>query len=55
VLDALQAEASRRGDTELSLHAQTSAQGFYARRGFTARGDVFDEVGLPHIEMFIAL
>lgn len=55
VLDALQAEASRRGDTELSLHAQTSAQGFYTRRGFMARGDVFDEVGLPHIEMFIAL
>lgn len=55
VLDALQAEARRRGDTELALHAQTRAQGFYERRGFKARGDVFDEVGLPHIEMFLAL
>ena len=55
VLAALLAEATRRGDHELALHAQTSAQGFYERRGFKARGDVFDEVGLTHIEMFLAL
>ena len=55
VLAALQAEASRRGDSGLALHAQTSAQGFYQRLGFKARGAVFDEVGLPHIEMCLAL
>ena len=55
VLAALQTEAGRRGDHELALHAQTSAQGFYERLGFKARGDIFDEVGLPHIEMFLAL
>ena len=55
VLAALQIEATRRGDIELALHAQTSAKGFYERLGFKARGDVFDEVGLSHIEMFLAL
>jgi YbgC/YbaW family acyl-CoA thioester hydrolase len=55
VLLALLKEATRRGDKELALHAQTSAQGFYERLGFKARGDVFDEVGLTHIEMFISL
>ena len=55
VLAALQTEATRRGDNELALHAQTSAQGFYERLGFKARGDVFDEVGLSHVEMFLAL
>jgi YbgC/YbaW family acyl-CoA thioester hydrolase len=55
VLAALQAEARRRGDHELALHAQTSARGFYERLGFKARGDIFDEVGLSHIEMFQTL
>ncbi len=55
VLAALKTEAIRRGDKELALHAQTSAQGFYERLGFKARGDVFDEVGLSHIEMFLTL
>ncbi len=55
VLTALLSEATRRGDTEMALHAQTSAQGFYERLGFKARGDVFDEVGLTHIEMFLVL
>lgn len=55
VLAALQAEATRRGDHEVALHAQTSAQGFYERQGFTARGEMFEEVGLSHIEMFLLL
>ncbi len=33
------------------LHAQTHAEGFYARLGFSAYGDIFDEDGLPHIAM----
>ncbi len=55
VLTALLTEATRRGDREIALHAQTSAQGFYERLGFKARGEVFDEVGLTHIEMFLTL
>ena len=55
ILLDLMAAAKARGDTEVMLHAQTSAQGFYARLGFQPRGPVFDEVGIPHQEMFAKL
>ena len=51
VLDALLQTARQRGDAEARLHAQTSAQGFYARAGFIPSGPVFDEAGIAHIEM----
>ena len=51
VLDALMQAAKARGDVEVRLHAQTSAQAFYARAGFTPMGSVFEEAGIPHIEM----
>ncbi|BDT67833.1 acetyltransferase [Comamonadaceae bacterium OS-1] len=53
VLEALVQAARERGDVEVCLHAQTSAQGFYQRLGFTPRGEVYAEVGIPHIEMFL--
>ena len=51
VLAALIEAARARGDTEVMLHAQTSAQGFYARAGFAPVGAVFEEAGIAHIEM----
>lgn len=39
------------GYTHLMLHARITAQGFYDKLGYTARGEVFTEVGIPHIEM----
>jgi predicted GNAT family N-acyltransferase len=55
VLAALENAASERGDRELALHAQRSAEGFYRALGYTPRGNEFDEVGIPHIEMFTLL
>lgn len=55
VLDALMRAARERGDREALLHAQTSAAPFYNRAGFVARGAVFDEAGIPHVEMVRAL
>jgi YbgC/YbaW family acyl-CoA thioester hydrolase len=55
ILTALLAAARTRGDAEVMLHAQTSAQGFYSRLGFLPRGPRFDEVGIAHQEMFIRL
>ncbi len=55
VLQTLIQLARKRGDHEVMLHALCSAQGFYARSGFIARGDVFTEAGLDHIEMVLAL
>jgi YbgC/YbaW family acyl-CoA thioester hydrolase len=52
VLGALLQAAIDRGDHEVRLHAQRSAQGFYQGLGFEARGEPFDEAGIPHIEMF---
>ena len=51
VLEALLAAARQRGDVQSVLHAQLSAQPFYARAGFAPRGPVFDEAGIAHIEM----
>jgi YbgC/YbaW family acyl-CoA thioester hydrolase len=55
VLQALIAAAGQRGDRAVSLHAQRSAEGFYACSGFEPQGDGFEEVGLPHIEMVRAV
>ena len=52
ILQALVDGARQRGDAEVMLHAQQSAQGFYERSGFTARGAYFEEAGLPHLEFF---
>jgi YbgC/YbaW family acyl-CoA thioester hydrolase len=48
---ALVAIAQARGDKEVRLHAQCSAQAFYAGEGFEPVGQPFDEVGIAHIAM----
>jgi YbgC/YbaW family acyl-CoA thioester hydrolase len=55
ILQALVGAAQQRGDAEVVLHAQRSAEGFYQRLGFAARGTPFDEAGIAHMEMFRAL
>jgi YbgC/YbaW family acyl-CoA thioester hydrolase len=55
VLRALLDVARQRGDSEVMLHAQVSAEGFYATQGFVRRGPVFHEVGIAHQEMVLAL
>lgn len=51
LLQSLLRAAAQRGDREVVLHAQLSAEGFYAQQGFVPRGQPFDEAGIPHIEM----
>jgi predicted GNAT family N-acyltransferase len=55
LLQALMAAAKARGDREVLLHAQRSAETFYARLGFQPRGEGFEEAGIPHVEMTRAL
>jgi YbgC/YbaW family acyl-CoA thioester hydrolase len=51
VLRALASAAHQRGDRRVELHAQRTAQPFYARLGFAAQGEPFEEAGIPHITM----
>ena len=51
ILETLADVARQRGDREVRLHAQCSAQGFYGRLGFSAVGAPFEEAGIAHIEM----
>jgi predicted GNAT family N-acyltransferase len=55
LLKALLLEARRRGNKEVRLSAQRSAEGFYALQGFSVCGEPFDEVGIPHVEMYLSL
>ncbi len=55
LLQALVQAALARGDREVRLHAQRSAEGFYKRQGFVPHGEPFDEVGIAHIEMWRSL
>jgi YbgC/YbaW family acyl-CoA thioester hydrolase len=55
LLHLLVQQARERGDREVRLHAQRSAQGFYTRQGFSTFGEPFDEVGIAHIEMRMGL
>lgn len=51
VLRVLMQAATERGDREVMLHAQRSAEGFYARLGFVSRGEPFEEADIVHLEM----
>jgi len=51
ILRTLMGVARQRGDREVMLYAQRSAEGFYQGLGFVPRGEPFEEVGIPHIEM----
>jgi len=51
VLRALEAASAARGDREIMLHAQRSAENFYLRLGYAPHGEPFEEAGIAHIEM----
>jgi YbgC/YbaW family acyl-CoA thioester hydrolase len=51
VMRTLEAVAAARGDREVTLSAQRSAEAFYARLGYVPHGEPFEEAGIVHIEM----
>ena len=55
LLAALVEAARARGDTQVQLHAQCSAQRFYERAGFSVAGAPYEEAGLAHVLMTQAL
>ena len=51
ILESLIAKARSRGDTAVILSAQVHALEFYARHGFQAAGEIYQEAGIPHRTM----
>lgn len=51
LLSALESEARKRKLAGIMLHAQLSAMEFYKRHGYEPHGAVFEEAGMPHLEM----
>jgi predicted GNAT family N-acyltransferase len=51
LLTALETEARRKKIDGIMLHAQLSAMDFYKRHGYEPHGAVFEEAGMPHLEM----
>jgi len=51
LLEALIAEAKRRGHKEVVLSAQLQALEFYRVHGFVAEGKVYEEAGILHQQM----
>src|SRR5687767_4007106 len=51
LLSALETEARRRQVRGIILHAQMYALDFYKKHGYEPVGSVFEEAGMPHLEM----
>jgi predicted GNAT family N-acyltransferase len=51
IIRALEEVAREQGATSAKLHAQTHAEGFYKKLGYTTASAVFMEDGIPHVLM----
>jgi predicted GNAT family N-acyltransferase len=51
ILEALMAEARKRGHKEVIVAAQLQAAEFYREHGFVAEGKVYTEAGILHQDM----
>lgn len=55
ILRSLIETARQRGAREVSLSSQVAAEPFYARFGFVAEGEPYDDAGIPHRTMRLPL
>ena len=51
LLRSLMDEARRRGHTHAVLSSQTHATEFYRKHGYWVHGSVYDDAGIPHVDM----
>ncbi len=51
MLEALVTKSLELHVTLIKLHAQVHAVSFYAKLGFEARGEIFSEAGIDHVNM----
>ncbi|MEH6958012.1 GNAT family N-acetyltransferase [Neobacillus drentensis] len=51
IIKALEEIAEEQGASQVKLHGQTQAEGFYKKLGYLTSSDIFMEDGIPHILM----
>ncbi|MCM3789890.1 GNAT family N-acetyltransferase [Domibacillus indicus] len=51
IIKALETIAKEQGTSQVKLHGQIQAEGFYKKLGYYAASDVFMEDGIPHLLM----
>jgi len=51
IMERIESLARRRGLDRLELHSQTRVEGFYESLGYETTSGVFEEAGIPHVEM----
>ncbi|MGE7607237.1 GNAT family N-acetyltransferase [Peribacillus frigoritolerans] len=51
IIKKLEEIAKEKGNTQVKLHGQTQAEGFYKKLGYRTSSDVFMEDGGPHLLM----
>jgi predicted GNAT family N-acyltransferase len=51
IIKALEEIAEERGASQVKLHGQTQAEGFYKKLGYRTSSNIFMEDGIPHILM----
>ncbi|WP_299091553.1 GNAT family N-acetyltransferase [uncultured Metabacillus sp.] len=51
IIKALEEIAEERGASQVKLHGQTQAKGFYKKLGYRIASNIFMEDGIPHILM----
>jgi len=51
LMEHLERRLSALGFSHLSMHARATAEGLYTKRGYARSGEMFPEVGIPHIRM----
>ena len=55
VLQCIKKKKNIMGKNEITIGAQSYLKDFYSSVGFTAVSDVYDEDGIPHIDMYMKL
>ncbi len=55
IIRALEEIAEKKGVSQVKLHGQTQAEGFYKKLGYQVSSSVFMEDGIPHILMVKAV
>lgn len=51
LMERVEVLAAERGFERLVLHSQTAVEGFYEMLGYRTTSGVFEDAGIPHVEM----